>query len=176
MAKTVVNSESVDQGRRGLFRKVAAPVVNASAQEPATPRHAPRPPRAVDEALFERLCSGCNDCVEACPQHIIALENNLATINVDFEHCTFCDECTKVCQTGALHESRNNSLELIPRFGDQCNNYVGLHCNDCSLACPTQAITIADNEKPKLTPDLCNGCGQCKPTCYVSAIEMILPS
>jgi MinD superfamily P-loop ATPase len=49
-----------------------------------------------------------------------------------------------------------------------------LHCTDCAQHCPTHAISVTDYQKPALNHSLCNGCGQCKPSCYVSAIEMVL--
>jgi ferredoxin-type protein NapF len=166
--------DAVNHSRRRLFRKMADPVINADTSEPKTPRQAPRPPKAVDEALFTRLCDGCNICVEKCPQQIIALENELAVVNVDFEHCTMCGECWKSCHSGALHVSQRPVLDVRPSFGDSCNNYVGLHCADCAQHCPTDAISVTDYQKPTLNHSLCNGCGQCKPSCYVSAIEMVL--
>ena len=45
-------------------------------------------------------CTGCGDCVEACPVEAIKLENELAV--VDEDECTDCGTCQDECPNDAI--------------------------------------------------------------------------
>jgi NAD-dependent dihydropyrimidine dehydrogenase PreA subunit len=47
------------------------------------------------------LCTGCGDCVIACPTHVLALADGLAVI-VEPAACSYCGDCESVCPTGAI--------------------------------------------------------------------------
>jgi Fe-S-cluster-containing hydrogenase component 2 len=48
----------------------------------------------------ETACTGCGDCVEACPAGAIALMESRA--HIDRETCTECGSCAAACPEGAI--------------------------------------------------------------------------
>ncbi len=166
-------SESIDHQRRGFLSRLRQPVHNIS-QPKATPRQVARPPRAVDEALFIRLCDGCGECQKACPNSVIELNSNLAQLNLDYNECSLCGECVNACSSNALHTSIPSDINLRPHFAKICNNYLQIECQQCMAACPQSAITVQPDELPSLESERCNGCGQCRSCCYTGAITMQL--
>ncbi len=166
-------SESIDHSRRGFLTRLRQPIQRME-QEETTLRSVARPPLAVDEALFVRLCDGCGKCQKACPNSVINLNANLAQLNLDYNECSLCFQCVVACPTDALHESIPLDINLRPHFSQNCNNYLQIECYQCVGACTKSAITIEPDELPRLNIQLCNGCGQCQSSCYTSAIKMQL--
>ena len=41
-----------------------------------------RPPGAIDEVLFQKICTGCSECESACPEKIIHVAGELAQLDV----------------------------------------------------------------------------------------------
>ncbi|MBA4371865.1 MAG: nitroreductase [Thermodesulfovibrio sp.] len=51
----------------------------------------------------KQKCTGCGECAEDCPAHIIEMENGLPGIAADKEaSCYRCQHCFAVCPTGAV--------------------------------------------------------------------------
>ncbi|MCL4190528.1 MAG: 4Fe-4S binding protein [Thermoguttaceae bacterium] len=48
----------------------------------------------------QEKCSGCGECVEACPLDAIEIQENKAV--VDQETCGDCGACVDVCPTEAI--------------------------------------------------------------------------
>lgn len=166
--------ESIDNSRRGFLTRLSKPVQSLQQEPERTPRTQPRPPRAVDEALFLRLCDGCGECKKVCPNSVIDIHEHTAQINLDFNECSLCSECVSACPTGALHSSIPVNIDLQPSFSQGCNNNLQIECQQCQFSCPQSAITVEEDELPVLDSDLCNGCGQCRSSCYIGAISMVL--
>ncbi len=67
-----------------------------------------RPPGAHrDDSTFQKLCTGCDACMVACPVNVIMiedLETRHPLIYPDKDPCIHCEDtpCIKVCETGAL--------------------------------------------------------------------------
>jgi NAD-dependent dihydropyrimidine dehydrogenase PreA subunit len=51
------------------------------------------------------MCTGCGDCLEACPNDAIALVEGKATI--DIESCLTCGACEAACPEGAISEFKH---------------------------------------------------------------------
>ncbi|WP_423841018.1 ferredoxin-type protein NapF [Vibrio mytili] len=166
-------NEQIDSSRRVFLGRFRQPVKDLQQQE-VTPRSVARPPHAVDEALFIRLCDGCGECVKACSNSVIELSDHLAQLNLDYNECSLCGECIDACPTDALNACVELDINLRPHFAQSCNNYLQMECQQCTESCPQSAITIQTDELPEINNELCNGCGQCRPQCYVSAITMQL--
>jgi len=47
-------------------------------------------------------CTGCGICIGVCPQHAIAINNDLASVNEDL--CIQCGTCADACPTDAIRE------------------------------------------------------------------------
>ncbi|PMH43861.1 ferredoxin-type protein NapF [Vibrio sp. 10N.286.49.B3] len=165
-------SEIVDPQRRGFLTRFSKPVSAIRQAPEVTPREQPRPPCAVDEALFTRLCDGCGLCQSACPNGVIEIQDGLAKINLDYNECSLCKQCVVACNADALHDSINIAIDLQPTFSQACNNYLQIECNQCQQLCPQAAILVEEDELPSLDKAKCTGCGQCCSHCYIGVITM----
>ncbi len=159
--------------RRGLFRGIFSGFKKASENEQIKHLHRehPRPPGAVEEVLFVKLCQSCDLCKETCPEHIIEISQSRPVINLDYNHCSQCAKCSEICPSGAL-ASDNKDIGLRPVFQKSCINCLSGNCRTCADACPKQAITIQQKKRPEVDNDRCDGCGRCRSACYTNAVEM----
>jgi NAD-dependent dihydropyrimidine dehydrogenase PreA subunit len=57
-------------------------------------------------------CTGCGDCLEACPNDAIGLDGGRAVINQ--ASCTDCQTCIDVCPTGAISTVEVPAINLKP--------------------------------------------------------------
>ncbi|CAM4443564.1 4Fe-4S binding protein [Vibrio agarivorans] len=169
--------------RRGLFRALTSGAkrsINESPNKTHIPgigdiehveRKVARPPKAVDEVLFQQVCNGCGECATACPEQVIVLEHDLAQLNFDYGYCSQCGNCSSVCPTGALHGIQTD-VQMRPMFRTSCQNAIVGDCQLCQQLCPTRAVTIENFELPTFDSSKCDGCGRCGQGCPFSAIEM----
>ncbi|MDR9828539.1 4Fe-4S dicluster domain-containing protein [Vibrio sp. FNV 38] len=169
--------------RRGLFRALTTGARRSLDQAPdvtyipgigeidSIKRSVPRPPKAIDEHLFQQICNGCGDCEIACPEQVISIEQDYACLNIDYGYCSQCGECGKVCLSGALH-GNNSDIGLRPIFNSGCQNAIVGDCTLCADRCPKHAIKIVDFELPQIESSLCDGCSRCKQGCPFSAVSM----
>jgi len=66
-----------------------------------------RPPGAVPEEEFLKRCTGCDECMKACPVNIIMIEDQELrhpVIYPEKDPCIHCEDmpCIQSCPTGAL--------------------------------------------------------------------------
>ena len=47
-------------------------------------------------------CTGCEECVEACPAEAISMVDEIACVNPDL--CTECSACVEACPAEAITE------------------------------------------------------------------------
>lgn len=167
------NPESLE--KRALFnrfRRSANEAIQQEKRAQKTKRTVPRPPYAIDEALFLEICNGCGDCVKVCPTEIITLQQDKAYLNLDMNHCTHCGQCVDSCDSNALNRTESNKIDAIPKFTSNCNNYLGTRCQVCVSSCPQNAISIAPEQLPKVDESLCDGCSICRSDCYMGSVVM----
>lgn len=131
----------------------------------------------VAEVIKEK-CVACGKCIEVCPKNIIEMvpfeqETFVDCMNTEIgghvkkncsNACISCKLCEKACNFDAIKVENN-----IARIDyDKC-----VDCMECSIKCPTGAIT-ADLEKRKVAEvveENCIGCTICAKKCPVDAIE-----
>ena len=57
-----------------------------------------------------------------------------------------------------------------------CLTYRGVHCRSCADACEPEAIAFSPQvgsvARPKIDPQRCTGCGDCRAICPVQAIVL----
>ncbi len=78
-----------------------------------------RPPGAhSSDEIFRTLCSGCDQCMIACPINVIMVEDQesrLPVIYPESDPCIHCDgtPCIASCPTGALAVENGTDLRVI---------------------------------------------------------------
>lgn len=142
-----------------------------------------RPPGSVEESQFVLICARCGNCFRSCPEGIIVAdcgESGLAgllTPKLDFSrrYCNeWCNECGKVCPTGAVAELELNAKRDIVMGVAEVDKSVclawssGKCCMVCQEFCPYQAVeTVVHGgvNCPVVNENLCRGCGACQSQC-----------
>lgn len=122
-----------------------------------------RPPGALKEKLFRKLCIRCGKCVEICPHNSLTLAGGfgpgrlLPGLDPENTPCQLCMKCPPVCPTGALDpacthmEQANMGQAHI--LVSLCHNYTnGPMCWTCYDRCPLRgkAIILKDGLTPLL--------------------------
>lgn len=153
-----------------------------------------RPPGGQDEARLLGTCIRCGKCMEVCPAGVIVpahIEQGIAgmrTPTLDFslskvqlggrlgwcDHCETADggvpRCIEVCPSGALSAAATASFTTM-RLGcaainhDWCLAWRLKGCTVCRSACPVEAISFDEHNRPVVDEGLCNGCGACEQAC-----------
>jgi len=122
-------------------------------------------------------CTGCGNCIKACPKKIIDLmpEDRLvyircknpnkgkAVTSVCSVSCIGCGKCVKTCPFEAIAMEAG----LAVMDGSKCTS-----CGLCAPACPTGNIDdlIDVRYRAKVVESACIGCGKCVKVCPVEAI------
>jgi len=112
--------------------------------------------RKKDQIVNNFACIECDKCIEVCPVEVgdrkaIWVHPEAAWENiylVDFEHCTKCGECEKICPTGALKIERLEETQevdvgaiiLAPEFDSPSEDYL----EDFALGKSPSVVTNAE--------------------------------
>lgn len=146
-----------------------------------------RPPWSLAERDFRETCTGCGDCIAACPERILVADTRAMPV-VDFDHgqiepgggaCTFCGRCGDACRSGALLAPEARAASVPWAFAavvsDACLARQGIMCQSCKDACGDGAIRFAYLNGRVAVPviDLgtCTGCGACQAPCPAGAVS-----
>lgn len=136
-----------------------------------------RPPWAPDEAAFLAACSGCGDCISACPEHVLTRgDGDYPIFDPSLGECLFCEECVTACEPGALDTAnRDRPWSVAAAIDPSCLAMNGVTCFSCRDACGEAAILFRPargGAVPELDASRCTGCGACVSPCPVSAITL----
>lgn len=142
------------------------------------------PPGGVGIEDFNKDCTACSLCINACPNNVLQpafLQYGVAGImqpvmNYHKSFCTYnCTVCTEVCPTNALHPLLLEAKKLTQLgkaifIKDNCIvKTEKTACGACSESCPTKAVHMIPYEGnlliPETTDDICIGCGHCEFAC-----------
>lgn len=104
------------------------------------------------------------------------LINGTATMIIDLDRCTRCDDCVRAC--AATHDNNPRFLRHGPvndRFmiANAC-----MHCLDpvCMIGCPTGAIQRESaHGRVVINDNTCIGCATCANSCPYDNIQMVTP-
>jgi Fe-S-cluster-containing dehydrogenase component/CRP-like cAMP-binding protein len=100
--------------------------------------------------------------------------NGTATMMIDLDRCTRCDDCVRAC--AAAHDGNPRFLRSGPVHGQYMVANACMHCSDpvCMIECPTGAIHRDLHEGRVVINDAtCIGCSACAKNCPHDAIRMV---
>jgi polyferredoxin len=142
------------------------------------------PPGGVGIEDFNKDCTACSLCINACPNGVLQpafKQYGIAGIMqpvMDYHRsfCTYnCTICTDICPTNALHPLvlEAKKLTQIGKANFIKDNCIvkteKTACGACSESCPTKAVHMIPYEGnlviPEVTDDICIGCGHCEFAC-----------
>jgi len=129
--------------------------------------------------LYDReACTGCKQCIEACPFGVIKLDR-------DEEHIVKCDLCTERLAAGkepaCVEACRTRAIEFRDREAQARAGHPAVYtidpekciaCGKCRRVCPVEAIRGAKKTPHEIIQERCIKCGECFEACPVEAISV----
>jgi len=100
--------------------------------------------------------------------------NGAATMLIDMERCTRCDDCVRAC--AATHDGNPRFIRQGPVVDDVMVANACMHCVDpvCMIGCPTGAISRDSHQGQIVINDsTCIGCAVCANSCPYQNIHMV---
>ena len=100
--------------------------------------------------------------------------NGTATLVIDLDRCTRCDDCVRAC--ASTHDNNPRFLRHGPSAGRLMIANACMHCADpvCMIGCPTGAIHRESFAgQVVINPATCIGCKSCFNHCPYDAIRMV---
>lgn len=100
--------------------------------------------------------------------------NGTATMLIDMDRCTRCDDCVRAC--AATHDNNPRFLRSGPIQNNIMVANACMHCEDpvCMIECPTGAIhRLVEEGQVTINDQTCIGCSTCASNCPYNAIRMV---
>ena len=158
-----------------------ATIVKKKAPKRETPI---KPAGSISLDNFSSRCTGCQLCVQNCPNDVLRASSKLDTFmqpEMSYEHgyCRpECTACSEVCPAGAIRRVTREEKTAIQIghavwIGRNCVATNGVECGNCAKHCPSGAITMvpsnpddaASVKVPAVNDERCIGCGACEHVC-----------
>ena len=144
-----------------------------------------KPAGSVSLDNFTSRCTGCQLCVQNCPNDVLRASSKLETFmqpEMSYErgYCRpECTACSEVCPAGAIRKvtrEQKTSIQIghAVWIGKNCIPLRdGVTCGNCAKHCPAGAINMMpydpeDEASPKIpiiNEERCIGCGACEHVC-----------
>lgn len=174
-ASTLKAQEKVVDGGLATIKKKKAPK-----------RETPiKPAGSVSLDNFSSRCTGCQLCVQVCPNDVLRASSQLDTFmqpEMSYErgYCRpECTKCSEVCPAGAITKVTRKQKTAIQIghavwIGRNCVPLRdGVTCGNCAKHCPSGAITMMHYDPedaaspmiPSINTERCIGCGACEHVC-----------
>ncbi len=126
---------------------------------------------------FFSKCTGCGDCIYACPYSVLfpvpddATGKHFPRMDVNLNACMLCEDfpCINSCETGALKPYKKKESPKFGKAQGLFQHCINLRtgektCEACAIACPIPKVVQFRGNKPTFSND-CVGCGQCVSSC-----------
>ncbi|MFT5442603.1 MAG: Fe-S-cluster-containing dehydrogenase component/CRP-like cAMP-binding protein [Myxococcota bacterium] len=100
--------------------------------------------------------------------------NGTATMMIDLERCTRCDDCVRAC--ASTHDGNPRFIRHGAQVGKFMIANACMHCVDpvCMIGCPTGAIQRASlGGEVTINDPTCIGCGTCATNCPYDNIRLV---
>ena len=171
---------------KSTFTEIAKAVLEFSGEkgkESPGKRTYLRPPGAVEEGLFNSLCTRCDECIKVCPHQCIRGSDSETDTGARVgtpiiipkeAACKLCTDfpCIRACKDGALRpvgDIRKVKIGVALIDRRRCLDYAGGQrspCQQCYSQCPIkdEAIYLEDS-RPVVRGEKCVGCGICENAC-----------
>jgi Fe-S-cluster-containing dehydrogenase component/CRP-like cAMP-binding protein len=141
------------------------------------PDELPPPVEIADEESIAATVAGARDKIGPEVLEFLTenrLFNGTASMVIDLDRCTRCDDCVRAC--ASTHDNNPRFLRHGPTTGSLMVANACMHCADpvCMIGCPTGAIHRESFAgQVVINPDTCIGCKACFNNCPYDAIRMV---
>ncbi len=134
------------------------------------------PPGAITDSKFENLCTGCEDCINACPYNVLfpvmspKYKKNIPYLDPNVKACMLCKDwpCIDSCEVKALMplKKKNPNIGKAKGFFQYCvNSKINEQvCSACKDSCPVKSAVKFHINQPIFQKN-CVGCGICVQAC-----------
>jgi len=153
----------IDKGKRNLFRRVK----NSPFKSYLFP-----PYYEKKENFLKCVECKTKDCLNACDEKIIKIENEMPVLDFTKSGCTFCDECANACSFNVLDTNfKKEKIAEAIIIPQKCIAWNQTICFSCQDICEENAIIYNGLFNPVIDLEKCSGCGFCFSVCPSLAIE-----
>ncbi|WP_457562106.1 ferredoxin-type protein NapF [Caminibacter pacificus] len=153
----------IDKNRRNLFRRVKNSPFKSFVYPPYFEKK---------EDFLKCIECETKDCLTACEEKIIKIENEMPVLDFSNNGCTFCDACAQNCPHGVLKiENKKEKIADIILIPNKCLAWNQTICFSCQDICEENAIIYNGMFSPVIDMEKCTGCGFCVGVCPTDAIE-----
>lgn len=167
-------------GRRAANGQASANVVRRALMTDDARVNALLPPWARSADAFDRACTRCAKCVDACPTHVLKIVEGVVRVDFADAECTFCGACVDACPEPAFDVAARAASArpwtAVARIGPTCLAKLGIACESCGDACEAHAIRFRVHAglvpDPRVDSTHCTGCGACVRVCPATAIDV----
>ncbi|MCZ6676339.1 MAG: 4Fe-4S dicluster domain-containing protein [Candidatus Poribacteria bacterium] len=99
--------------------------------------------------------------------------NGTATMMINLDRCTRCDDCVRAC--AVAHDGNSRFIRHGPKVGNYMVANACMHCADpvCMIGCPTGAIHREVHGQVVINDATCIGCSTCANSCPYHNIHMV---